>query len=86
MKKLILIAVGVAAFSCGDNNTRNAGNGNTQSEGTIENKVEAENNMKEGSGEAISPQLEQDSINKERYDVDTVSSSTGIHERQKRKH
>lgn len=79
MKKIliIIIAVGIATFACGDGTTRNGGDRNTQKEGN------ANNNVAEGSGEEISPQLEQDSVNKERFDVDTVSSATEIHEREK---
>ena len=75
MKKLLLIAVGAATFACGDGATKNGGDTNAQQQGT------AQTNVEEGSGTLISPQLEQDSVNAERYDVDTVSSATDIHER-----
>ena len=77
MKKLLILAASVATFACGDGNTGKAGNASTQKESTVE------NNVAEGSGEEISPQLEEDSINKERFDVDTVSSAKDIHEREK---
>ncbi|OKL41144.1 hypothetical protein A3841_15080 [Pontibacter flavimaris] len=77
MKKLLIIATAVATLACGDGASGNGENAGTQSEGNVQNNVE------EGSGEMISPQLEQDSVNEERFDVDTVSSADEIHEREK---
>lgn len=77
MKKLLIIATGIAVFACGDGNTKTGRESSTQSES------KPENNVEEGSGEMISPQLEKDSINEQRFDVDTVSSATEIHQREK---
>ena len=70
MKKLLIILPGTFAFACGD-----AGN-TTKDAATIEESVE------KGTGEEISPQLVADSDFMERFDVDTVSSSTEINERE----
>jgi hypothetical protein len=70
MKKILFIALGAFTFACSD-----ASDNTTSEEATME-----ENNMEEsveiGSGEEISPQLELDSGENRRLDVDTVSSQT----------
>ncbi|WP_266203009.1 hypothetical protein [Pontibacter kalidii] len=70
MKKILFIALGAFTFACSD-----ASDNTTADEATME-----ENNMEEsveiGAGEEISPQLDLDSGENARLDVDTLSRKT----------
>ena len=64
MKKLVIILFTSLAMACGDSSNRS-----TDREAATEEDVEI------GSGEEISPQLELDSAEDTRFEVDTISSS-----------
>ena len=65
MKKISMIAIAIVALSCGDSKSSSSEATSTDDE-----------MMEKSSGEDISPQLvPDDSLEKSRFDVDTISSS-----------
>ena len=64
MKKLFIILFASLAMACGDSSNR-----------STDREAAAEEDVEIGSGEEISPQLELDSAEDTRFDVDTISSS-----------
>ncbi|NDK55793.1 hypothetical protein [Pontibacter fetidus] len=71
MKKLLIIALGVFAFACGDT-------GNKENE-TTNDAPATEEGMDAGAGEDVSPQLEVDD-DSARLEVDTISTATEANE------
>ncbi|WP_276498963.1 hypothetical protein [Pontibacter litorisediminis] len=69
MKKIGIIALGAMAFACSESADNTATEANTDGPG-IEESVEA------GAGEEITPQVELDSGDNRRLEVDTISRET----------
>lgn len=74
MKKLLLICLSIVALACGESNRNDRSDRDDDAREESRREAAAdEEGLEEGSGEAISPQLELDSADS-RFEVDTISS------------